>query len=86
MERLVLQLSLAFFLFVLSAAHGEDQPQDSNDAFPKSFPAVDKLPEIRELPNPFVFQDGTTVKNRDDWALSRRAMLRSTSPSSAMVT
>ena len=71
MEQMLLRVLLAFFLFVFAAAHGEDPLQDGADATPKFFPAVDESPEIWELPNPFVFLDGTPVKNRDDWARRR---------------
>ncbi len=60
MQRLLLPLSLAFFLLVLPAANGEVQPQDSTDAIPPC-PTVDELPEIRELPNRFVLLYGTPV-------------------------
>lgn len=40
----------------------------------RSFPSVDALPEITELPNPFVFLDGSPVKNREDWARRRVEM------------
>lgn len=40
----------------------------------QSFPSVDELPEVKELPNPFVFLDGTPVKNRKDWARRREEM------------
>ena len=70
MQRLLLPLSLAFFLLVLPAANDEVQPQDSTDVIPP-FPTVDELPEIQELPNPFVFLDGRPVENRDDWVRRR---------------
>lgn len=44
----------------------------------RSFPAADDLPEIQELPTPFVFLDGTPVRTRDDWERRReeiKAML-----------
>ena len=37
----------------------------------KRKPAAD-LPEIKELPNPFVFLDGSTVKTRADWERRRK--------------
>jgi endo-1,4-beta-xylanase len=36
----------------------------------KPKPAAD-LPEIKELPNPFVFNDGTPVRTADDWTKRR---------------
>ncbi len=71
MERLRLPFSPAIFLFLLPVAHGQEQPQDSADAIPRSFPEVDELREIRELPNPFVFLDGTPVRSRHDWVRRR---------------
>ena len=29
------------------------------------------LPQIKELPNPFVFADGSPVRNREDWQRRR---------------
>lgn len=34
-----------------------------------------ELPEIKQLPNPFTFADGSPVRNKDDWA-RRRAELK----------
>ena len=39
------------------------------------FPATEKLPEIRELPDPFLFSDGSRVKSKEDWD-RRRAEIR----------
>lgn len=55
MERLLWPLPLVFFVLVLPAAQGEVEPQDIADASSEGFPTVDQLPEIRELPNPFIF-------------------------------
>jgi dienelactone hydrolase len=41
----------------------------------KELPAVEQLPTVRELPDPFCFLDGTRVKTREDWP-SRRAELK----------
>lgn len=41
---------------------------------PRTFPTVDKLPQVKELPNPFVFLDGSPVKNRKDWVRRREEM------------
>src|SRR3954471_24623488 len=38
------------------------------------FPPVEKLPAMKELPDPFLFADGTRVKSREDWE-RRRAEL-----------
>jgi dienelactone hydrolase len=41
-------------------------------------PPVEKLPVVTELPDPFLFLDGSRVKTRDDWARRReelRAMI-----------
>lgn len=40
-----------------------------------TFPLVNALPEVTELPNPFVFLDGTAVKTHEDW-LRRRAEMK----------
>ncbi len=42
---------------------------------PRTFPTVDQLPEVKELPNPFVFLDGSPVKNRNDWERRRKEMI-----------
>ncbi|MGB4710392.1 MAG: hypothetical protein WBH28_18115 [Fuerstiella sp.] len=39
-----------------------------------TFPSVDELPEVTELPNPFVFLDGTAVKTREDWVRRQAEM------------
>lgn len=39
------------------------------------FPAVARLSAVRELPDPFLFQEGTRVRTRDDWA-KRRAEIQ----------
>lgn len=41
----------------------------------KHFPSVDELPEVAQLPNPFVFLDGTPVMNREDWERRRKEMI-----------
>src|SRR6266566_943626 len=40
-----------------------------------AFPPVDELPSIRDLPDPFVFYDGSKVKSAEDWS-RRRAELK----------
>ena len=39
------------------------------------FPAVEKLPSVKELPDPFTFMDGSRVKSKEDWQ-RRRAELQ----------
>jgi hypothetical protein len=34
----------------------------------QELPPVDQLPVIQDLPDPFVFNDGSRVKTREDWA------------------
>jgi len=34
-------------------------------------PAVDRLPAVEQLPNPFLLQDGSRVKTKEDWARRR---------------
>ena len=58
-------IQLCFIAF--TAAHAEDPQQN--------FPTVDELPEIKELPNPFVFLDGTSVETRRDWERRRKEMI-----------
>ena len=63
------------FLVVPVFVTAQDVPAEvpSGDAR-QTFPAVDELPEVRELPNPFVFLDGTEVKTRKDWVRRRAEM------------
>ena len=49
--------------------------QDANTASAERLPAVEQLPPIHELPNPFLMSDGTQVKTKEDWA-KRRGELR----------
>src|SRR5258705_9884491 len=39
------------------------------------FPPMEKLPVVKDLPDPFLFNDGTRVKTREDWP-RRRAELQ----------
>ena len=39
------------------------------------FPPVEKLPSVKELPDPFTFMDGSRVKSKEDWQ-RRRAELQ----------
>ena len=41
----------------------------------KDLPSVDQLPAVAELPNPFVFNDGSPVRTRDDWTRRRQELL-----------
>jgi len=41
----------------------------------RKFPTVGELPVVDELPNPFVFLDGTPVRNRKDWERRREEMI-----------
>ncbi len=66
---MILRFNFIFSLSVLlafTAAQAEDATND--------FPTVDELPEIKELPNPFVFLDGTSVETRSDWERRRKEM------------
>src|SRR3954447_19053465 len=40
------------------------------------FPAPDKLPVHKDLPDPLVMLDGAKVKSRDDWVKKRRPELK----------
>ncbi|HZL34723.1 MAG TPA: hypothetical protein VFC78_05385 [Tepidisphaeraceae bacterium] len=40
----------------------------------KPLPGVDQLPTIKELPNPFVFSDGSPVKTPADWRRRREEL------------
>src|SRR5206468_5914738 len=42
---------------------------DKNSPKPAS-----ELPQIKELPNPFTFADGSSVRNKDDWARRREEL------------
>jgi hypothetical protein len=37
----------------------------------RNFPSVEQLPVIKGLPDPFLFNDGTRVKTREDWPRRR---------------
>ena len=39
------------------------------------FPATQQLPEIRELPDPFLMNDGSRVKSKEDWRRRRAQIL-----------
>src|SRR5688572_12065094 len=59
---------LTVLLFLAPAARADEAP-------PVRKP-VAGLPSIGSLPSPFAFQDGTTVKTREDWS-RRRLEIRS---------
>lgn len=65
-------------LAMLSAgpiAHGaERSPSEEKAAAATALPAADALPAIPELPNPFVFRDGSPVKTRADWKRRREEL------------
>ncbi|HVJ83391.1 MAG TPA: hypothetical protein VNC50_20165, partial [Planctomycetia bacterium] len=63
-----LGFSLASLLFFSLAACADDAPPVRKQ--------VEDLPSIGSLPSPFTFQDGTTVKTREDWS-RRRLEIRS---------
>ena len=56
-------LAILMLLCTIASADGDDK---------KRKPVAD-LPEIKELPNPFRFQDGTLVKTARDWERRRRS-------------
>jgi dienelactone hydrolase len=45
-------------------------------ALPADLPPPDKLPSIRELPDPLVLRDGTRVTTQADWEAKRRPELK----------
>ena len=47
----------------------------AQEEIPRSFPPLDHLPEVAELPTPFVFLDGTPVKTPQDWERRREEMI-----------
>jgi dienelactone hydrolase len=40
-------------------------------------PPADKLPAVKELPDPFTFNDGSRVKTKEDWSRRRAELLES---------
>src|SRR5215218_9290103 len=40
----------------------------------KEMPPPDQLPSVKELPDPFVFQDGSRVKSKEDWKRRREEL------------
>lgn len=68
---------LAAIAFLLGPvlANAQEAPDQVGSADPQmSFPGVDELPEVAELPDPFVFLDGTLVKTHADWARRQAEM------------
>jgi dienelactone hydrolase len=68
----------ASLLLIVLLALGLSALPNKADAAPPAnpdYPPVDKLPVQTELPDPFLFSDGTRVKSKDDWA-GRRAELQ----------
>ena len=50
-------------------------PTDVRSGDPRlSFPSADELPQVRELPSPFLFLDGTPVKTQEVWVRRRAEM------------
>jgi dienelactone hydrolase len=70
--RFVMAVSLCLFPVFATAQVVPDEVRSGDPQL--SFPSVDELPEVRELPNPFVFLDGTAVKNHGDWVRRRAEM------------
>ena len=56
------------FALLLVAAVGLCSAADGDKPKPKP---AGELPEIKELPNPFTFGDGTAVRTKEDWAKRR---------------
>src|SRR5436305_13774863 len=64
MKHPLIYLVLAMSIPVLSNA-AEAPPNGGQ------FPSVEQLPIIKGLPDPFLFNDGTRVKTREDWPRRR---------------
>lgn len=41
----------------------------------KDLPPADQLPSVKELPDPFIFNDGTSVRTKEDWRKRRQELL-----------
>ena len=68
------RMAMALLLFP-GFATAQVAPAEVRSGDPRlTFPSVDELPEVRELPNPFVFLDGTAVKTHEDWVRRRAEM------------
>jgi hypothetical protein len=70
MKPLAAALAAALLLLPLCFA----APKDS-EVKKASFPTVDKLSAIAELPDPFLRADGTRLKKPDEWPQQRKALL-----------
>jgi dienelactone hydrolase len=75
-EFMIFRILIAITLLLIPAfTTAQVVPAEVGSGDPRmTFPAVDELPEVRELPNPFVFLDGTAVKTRKDWDRRREEM------------
>lgn len=65
--RFVASLCILLVSFFAASAHAEESG--------KPLPGVESLKPINQLPDPFLMNDGSRVKTKDDWA-RRRAELR----------
>ncbi len=61
--------SLFIALFLVLAAGGSAPRSQTWDR--KDLPGLDKLPVIKNLPDPFLLNDGTRVRSKADWARRR---------------
>ncbi|MDB4809921.1 hypothetical protein OAH34_01855 [bacterium] len=69
------QMILTVFFLVPTFANGQLIPNaDQFEDQRITFPLADELPEVKELPDPFVFLDGTAVRTQEDWARRRSEM------------
>jgi hypothetical protein len=66
-------LIVVFVLFCLSAA--QLRAADSSASTSGELPAADKLPVINQLPDPFLMNDGSRVKSKEDWARRRAELI-----------
>ena len=70
-----LLIAVAVLLFSVFASAQVVSPETESRDPQLTLPLVDELPNIAELPNPFIFLDGTEVNTRQDW-LRRRAEMK----------
>jgi hypothetical protein len=71
-SRALTAVLLLGFLLIPVAAGEKKSPQEG------TFPPAEQLPEIKELPDPFMMLSGKRVKTREDWRKRReeiKAML-----------
>lgn len=64
-----LAVCIVLVVFLLTA------PLMGQAGFSKAFPAVEQLPAVAELPDPFLFLDGRRVSSQAEWAERRRELL-----------